>query len=420
MTVTAATQRRRRPHPLVVLLRIVLALVLAVLVTGGSAALLAPAPAVAATAVAPEAAPLPAATIDWPTTPRAAGYGVVGVEGAPDIWATTGSDGAHPMASVTKLVTVLIVLEAHPITGADRGATITLDDDDLAAQARALSENAPIAPVYRGMQVTQRDLIEWSLVDSAGNAIWSLANWAFGDIDGFLSAAEAWAARHGFSQTVVADPAGLDAGSVSSAGDLTRIALMAVEDPVVLSTIQLESVQIPGIGFAPNTNRILGEAGIDGGKTGTLKVWGRNLFVTAVREVDGVERRVVGVVMGTIAADETDAAMLQLLESLWPNFGARTILPAGTVVAEYRAPWGASASAETTGDLGAHVFGDAAPGWTATAEPLEAGSLASAVGEVRLEVGEATAAVRTTGALPAPDAWWRLTHAPQVLGWYFD
>lgn len=420
MTAAAARRRTRRTHPLVVLLRILVAMALVAAVLLGVAVLLAPTPVVAATPVETAAEPLPEPAIDWPAEARSAGYGVVGIDGAPDTWDSTGSTEAHPMASVTKLVTVLIVLDAHPITGDDRGATITLDGDDVAAQYRALAENAPIAPVYDGLQLTQRDLIEWSLVDSAGNAIWSLANWAFGDIDGFLAAADDWAARHGLEDTDLADPAGLEAGSVSSALDLTRIALMAVEDPVVLSTIQLESVRIPGIGIAPNTNRILGQHDVDGGKTGTLKVWGRNLFVTAVREVDGVERRIVGVVMGTIAADETDAAMIQLLESVWPNFAARTILPEGTVVAEYRAPWGAATDAVTTGALEAHVFADDAPGWSATAEPIDAGSPPSAVGEVRLEVGDVAAPVRTTELLLAPDGWWRIANAPQVLGWYGD
>ncbi|GAA1418851.1 hypothetical protein [Agrococcus citreus] len=420
MTVTAATQRARRPHPLVVMLRILIALVLVGVVALGAAVLLAPTPVVAATPVTPDVEPLPEPSIDWPTTARAAGYGVVGIDGGADSWATTGSDEAHPMASVTKLVTVLVVLEARPIEGDDRGETITLDDDDVRALTRAIAENAPVAPVRSGMQVTQRDLIEWSLVDSAGNAVWSLANWAFGDIDAFLAAADDWAARHGFEHTDLDDPAGLEAGSVSSADDLTRIALMAVEDPVVLSTIQLESVRIPGIGFAPNTNRLLGQHDIDGGKTGTLKVWGRNLFVTAIREVDGVERRVVGIVMGTIAADETDAAMVQLLESVWPNFGSRTILAEDTVVAEYRAPWGATTDAVTTGALEAHVFADHAPGWTSTTEPIEAGSTGTAVGEVRLDAGEVAAPVRTTGMLLAPDVWWRVTNAPQVLGWYWS
>ncbi|QUW19269.1 D-alanyl-D-alanine carboxypeptidase [Agrococcus sp. Marseille-Q4369] len=410
----------RRTHPLVVLLRSLLVIALVAAVALAAAVLVAPAPAIAGEPVEAPAAELPAAQVEWPESARAAGYGVVGIDGGADVWQAWGSEEAHPMASVAKLVTVLIVLDAHPIEGDSRGALITLDRDDVDAQARAVRENAPIAPVFDGMQVTQRDLIEWSLVDSAGNAIWSLASWAFGGMDGFAAAAAAWTDRHGLDDTVLADPAGLDARSVSSASDLTRMALMAVGDPVVLSTIQLESVRIPGIGVAPNTNRILGEHDIDGGKTGTLKVWGRNLFVTAIREVDGEARRVVGIVMGTIAADETDAAMIALLESVWPNFASRTIVEAGTVVAEYRAPWGATTRAVATGPLDAHVFADDAPDWSATVEPIEPGAVPQAVGEVSLERGDEAVPVRTASLLTPPDAWWRLTNAPLVLGWYFD
>jgi serine-type D-Ala-D-Ala carboxypeptidase (penicillin-binding protein 5/6) len=419
--VTAVTQRRSRPHPLVVLLRVLVVLALVAALLLALAVAFAPAPSVAPRAVA---APQPAATpaaVAWPEEARSAGYAVVGYDGAIEAW---GSDEAHPMASVTKLATVLIVLEAHPIEGDGRGAEIALDADDVRAQGRAIADNAPIAPVYDGMVVTQRDLIEWSLVDSAGNAVWSLANWAFGSIDGFLAAADAWADRHGLAHTSLADPAGLSAQSVSSAADLTRVGLMAVDDPVVLATLQLESVTIPGIGYAPNTNRILGEGDVDGGKTGTLKVWGRNLLVTAERLVDGERRRVVAVVMGTITAEEIDAQMLALVESLWTGFERREVLPAGTVVAEYVAPWGARVEATTQTALEADAFGAIAPSATvAVEERIEPGrprgevgtaSVTDLAGEVR------STSVRTTGMLAEPDLGWRAAHPLDVLAWYLD
>ncbi|WP_347753628.1 hypothetical protein [Agrococcus sp. ProA11] len=420
MTVTAASQRASRTHPLVTLLRALIVLVLLAAIVAGAAVLFAPAPTLAARQLEPPPPALPAAAVDWPAQARAAGFGVAGVDGHPDVWQSFGSEDAHPMASVTKLVTVLVVLAEHPIEGDERGPLITLGPDDVAAVAAALRENAPVAPVYDGMQVRQRDLIEWALVDSAGNAIWSLANWAFGGIQEFESAAADWTALHGFEDTVLRDASGLDARSVSSADDLTRIALRAVAEPVVLSTLQLESVQIPGIGTAPNTNRLLGLHDIDGGKTGTLRVWGRNLFVTAVREIDGVERRVVGVVMGTIAADETDAAMIGLLETVWPNFATRTIVPAGTALAEYPVPWGPPVLAVTAADLDAQVFGDQAPAVESTTRSVIAGSPRLQVGEARIAGSDTGVEMELTQSVPEPDPWWRLTHPATAVAWYFD
>lgn len=420
MTVTAASQRSSRAHPLVTLLRALIVLVLLAAIVAGAAVLFAPTPAVAAQQLEPTPPALPAATVDWPEQARAAGFGVVGLDGEPDVWQSWGSEEAHPMASVTKLATVLVVLSEHPIEGDERGPLITLGPADVAAVAQALRENAPVAPVFDGMQVHQRDLIEWALVDSAGNAVWSLANWAFGSMQEFEAAAAAWMALHGLEDTVLRDTAGLDARSVSSADDLTRIALRAVGDPVVLSTIQLESVQIPGIGAAPNTNRLLGLHDIDGGKTGTLRVWGRNLFVTAVREVDGVPRRIVGVVMGTITADETDAGMISMIESVWPNFATRTVVPAGTPVAEYPVPWGPTVSAVTESDLQAQVFGELAPALETTTRSVTAGSPLLQVGEARLARSETPVGVRLTESVPEPDPWWRLTHPVTAVGWYFE
>ncbi|WAC65929.1 hypothetical protein OVA14_11610 [Agrococcus sp. SL85] len=418
MTVTAATQRAQRPPWGVVLLRSLVALGLALAVVAATAVAFAPAPPVEATALPIAEPEAPEPSVAWPETARAAGYAVVGAEGSAR---HVGSEGAHPMASVTKLVTVLVVLDAHPIAGDDRGASITMGRADVNAVGAALADNAPIAPVYEGMVVTQRDLIEWSLVDSAGNAAWSLAHWAFGSIDAFLAAADAYAAEHGLPQTDLADPAGLDAASVSSAADLTQVALLAVTDPVILATLQLESVRIPGIGSAPNTNRILGEGDVDGGKTGTLRVWGRNLFATAVRDVDGREQRVVAIVMGTITADDIDAQMLALVDSLWDDFGERTVLPAGTAVAEHRAPWGETVVATTTEELALETFGDIVP-----AASAEVGSVA--VDAPRRDVGEAWFAgqdgarvatpVRTSGILEGPSLQWRLAHPAEVLGWY--
>nr|WP_241249317.1 hypothetical protein [Agrococcus sp. KRD186] len=331
------------------------------------------------------------------------------------------------MASLTKLVTVLTVLEAHPISGDDRGAAITLGRADINALGAAIAEAAPVVPVYDGMVVAQRDLIEWSLVDSAGNAMWSLANWAFGSIDGYLAAANDWAARRGLADTVIADPSGLSLESRSTAADMTELGLLAVADPLVLETIGMERVDVPG-GTAANTNPLLGDGFIDGGKTGTLRVWGRNLFVTAERDIEGEPRRIVAVIMGVVTQDDMNAAMLALVESLWDDFGTVTLVPAGTPVAEYEAPWGGIVQATTVADLQTDAFGPHVP--TArfeTAEAAEAGiEVAAPRGQVGAVVVEdlygATTQVpaRTEGMLAAPDLGWRLTHPSTVVGWYFD
>lgn len=422
--VTAATQRGRRPHPLVLLMRWLVLLTLIAVIIGTTAVAFAPAPRVEAAPVALRAQAGEPVSVTWPEeVARSAGFAVAGLEGSAESW---GDTDAVPMASLTKLITVLTVLEAHPISGSDRGAQITLGRADINALGAAIADAAPTVQVYDGMVVTERDLIEWALVDSAGNAMWSLANWAFGSIDGYLVAANDWAARHDLDETVIADPSGLSLESRATAADMTRLALLAVADPIVLRTIGMERVDIPG-GSAANTNPLLGAAFIDGGKTGSLRVWGRNLFVTAERDIEGEPRRVVAVILGVVTQDAMNAAMLALVESLWDDFGTRTLVPAGTQVAEYPAPWGATVHATTVADLTTDAFGPHVP--TAAFEQTDADVRGIQVGAARGEVGivsvrdiygtASQVPVRTDGMLGGPDVGWRLAHPTDVLRWYF-
>jgi len=80
------------------------------------------------------------------------------------------------MASITKLVTMLVVLQAKPLAVA-RG---TVRHDDVGRRRlynRYLAQNGSISPVRSGLVFTQHELMELSLVKSADNYAASLAVW---------------------------------------------------------------------------------------------------------------------------------------------------------------------------------------------------------------------------------------------------
>lgn len=414
--VTPESQRRHRTPWWVRLVQALIAIVLVLPIPYVAAAALAPVNAVTPSAAPVAVAPGAPAAISWPEDARAAGFAVVGLEGATGVW---GSAEQHPMASVTKLATALAVLDAQPLTGVDRGPSITLTQTDVDFMAAAVLDNAPIAPVRVGTVVTQRDLIEWSLVDSCANCAVSLGNWAFGGVEQALDAVNAFVAQSGMAQMELADLAGLDPASVATISDMVRLGTLAVEHPVMLAAMQMPNVRIPGIGVAPSTNRLLGTNEIDAGKTGTLRVWGRNLMFSAVREIEGVERRVVGIIMGTISADDTDAAALQLLESLWPNIASRELVPTGTVVATYEAPWGDTETARTTEPVVGTVWGDQSVEAVADVAAMEPGPGGRAVGtlSVTIDGTEFVVPVEADGMLLEPDLGWRLTHPQIVVDW---
>lgn len=341
------------------------------------------------------------------------GFSIPGLEGASMQFGRT---DPMPMASVIKVVTVLAVLEAHPLEGADRGPLIPITDVDYQFFIDAASDEAPAAYLRAGDQVTQRDLVEWALVASSANAIWTLGNWAFGSIEATHSAVDDWMARHGLVETVAADLVGLSLATTSTVADLLRLGELAMADPVVAASVRLTSVNMPGTGLTPNTNRMLGALGVDGIKTGSLYVWGRNLLFSATAEVGGTQYRVVGAIMGAENLDELYGTVEQMLASIWPNIHEVEVLPARTPVASYATPWGAQTQAVTEDAVSAWVWGEGQASVSVDVQPIQTAIATQDVGSVTVTVNgqdQVVDAVLTT-SLDGPDAWWRLTHPLEI------
>ena len=99
-----------------------LALVLAAVIYG-TTTLTAAVPATAASVTQPTIAAQPAAQLTWPDF----GSGAVGAVGFDGLLGSHGDpDAAVPIASITKVITALVVLDAKPIAAGEEGPTITL------------------------------------------------------------------------------------------------------------------------------------------------------------------------------------------------------------------------------------------------------------------------------------------------------
>src|SRR5919201_6830156 len=131
-----------------------------------------PIPAVAATPtlrstdVIPGAAP----TLPWP----ARGAAAVGVSGLGFI-ASSGNEQAIPAASVTKVMTALIVLEDKPLKSGETGPTITLTDADVQAYETDFRAGQSVVKVEAGEQLTEFQALQGLLIPSANNLGESLA-----------------------------------------------------------------------------------------------------------------------------------------------------------------------------------------------------------------------------------------------------
>jgi D-alanyl-D-alanine carboxypeptidase (penicillin-binding protein 5/6) len=122
------------------------------------------------------------------------------------------------------------------------------------------------------------------------------------------------AGRLGLKNTHFVNPTGLyDSDHYTSARDLAILAREAFSYSRVSEISAVREIEITSVGPAPrsfllqNTNQMLGENGVDGGKTGTLSESGACLVVSKTGPANNL---IIGVVMGSdIQFDENDIQM---------------------------------------------------------------------------------------------------------------
>jgi serine-type D-Ala-D-Ala carboxypeptidase (penicillin-binding protein 5/6) len=199
-----------------------------------------------------------------------------------------------PIASITKLMTVLVTLERARLDEVVR----------VSPQAAAVGEAT--INLRAGERVLVRDLVEATLIQSANDAAHALAyHVGRGSVARFVDLMNAKARSLGMTDTTFVRPDGLDvAGHVSSARDVTLLGRVAMQKPVIRSIVRLRSDDAAGRTLH-TWNDLLGTfPGVVGVKTGHTRGAGWSQ-VAAVR---GQGLTIYATILGspTRAARNTD------------------------------------------------------------------------------------------------------------------
>jgi serine-type D-Ala-D-Ala carboxypeptidase (penicillin-binding protein 5/6) len=148
------------------------------------------------------------------------------------------SSNAHahlPIASITKLMTVLLTLEHHKLT------------DVVIADPRAAVVGESTIDLHAGEQFTVRDLIKAALIQSANDAAAALALSISPNYGAFADLMNAKAQELGLRDTHFVRPDGLDVpGEYSSAADATKLAQTLMRTRFVRETVREETDTISG------------------------------------------------------------------------------------------------------------------------------------------------------------------------------
>jgi len=344
-------------------------------------------------------------------------YGATAVQalGYDDSLTTSGDDRPRPIASISKIVSALVVLDARPLDGGD-GPVITFDADDAALYDAYLARNGKVAPMPAGLRLTQRQALEVSLIESANNYADALALWAFGSTDAFVAATDAWLDENGLTSTTIVEPTGMSPANTSTATDLVALGRLALADPVVAEIVRTDAVTVPGVGEIENSNELLGLDGVTGIKTGTLDEAGACLLFSADYAIDDQTVTVVGVMLGGVDHDALDLDVQALLASSVARFQTIDLARAGDSFGRYDMPWGAEGEAVAADDASVLVWGDEAVDAVVTTEPIGPDAAGAEVGSVRFTVDDQVVDVplELDRDIPEPGAWWRLTHPREI------
>ena len=185
----------------------------------------------------------------------------------------------RPCASITKVMTLLLVFEAI-----DSGALHY--DDMLTASAHAAGMGGSDIWLKEGEQMTVDDLIKACVVMSANDAAVVLAEAVAGTEEAFVERMNARAAELGMAETVFKNCNGLDEdGHVTSAYDVAVMsrALMQHEKIFDYTLIWIDYVR-GGETQLVNTNKLVRSYnGIKGLKTGTTSAAGSCISAAAER-----------------------------------------------------------------------------------------------------------------------------------------
>ena len=187
------------------------------------------------------------------------------------------ADQVVPIASLTKLVTAMVVLDAK----LDMNEKIRIAPEDVDTLKHSASR------VRVGTEMSRMAALKMALMASENRAAAALGRTYPGGLAGFVQAAQVKLRSLGLSRTAIAEPTGLSPSNTSTAADVAKIASAAARYKEISQITSDKKAVVPLNGKpreVHNTNRLVGAKGWDIrlSKTGYTEEAGRCLTMRMV------------------------------------------------------------------------------------------------------------------------------------------
>ena len=221
--------------------------------------------------------------------------------GSQQTLAARNADAAIEPASMTKLMTAYMVLQAI------QGGKLRLDQE-LAISDRAWRTGMTGASrsfLEANSKVRVDELLKGMLVQNGNDAAVALAEGVAGTVDAFVAMMNRQAQVMGLKSTHFVNPEGLSAkGHLSTVRELSVIAARLMTDfPQALGYTSLKEYSHNGYRQVSRNLLLFRDPSVDGMMTGYTEAAGYGLVATARRTLQGSERRLLGVVVGAVSPE---------------------------------------------------------------------------------------------------------------------
>lgn len=347
--------------------------------------------------------------------------------------ALAGDPAAVPIGGAAKLVTVLATLDSLPLplTADGDGPDITIGPQDYTDYLRHAADGSRTLQVSPGETWSERDVIRAVLLASSNNHADTLVRWAFGGVERYVDAANAWLADNGFTATRVDDATGLSGDNVGTAEELTRLAALVLANPE-LAEMYGEAVESDAAATAPpsapgspaprNVPDVVDHPTDSGvrsiARSFTDQAGLTFVYTSMVPAGEGEEpRRVIGAMLLMPDYETLDPAVVATLESAALAAQPVPVIVAGTRYGSVESAWGDRAELVASVDRADASWGAERGEASVTVTSFTTAPAGRDVG--RVSVGDLASPLTLSDDIRDPGPIWRLTNPIPLVGAFF-
>lgn len=347
----------------------------------------------------------------------ASAVALVADDGQAELVATSGDEGAAPIGGAAKLVTVLATLDALPIEEGERGPAIRIGPEDYTDYLRYSAEGSRALAVSPGETWSQRDVVRAVLLASSNNHADTLARWAFGNLDNYVTEANGWLEEQGFETLRVADATGLSGDNVGSAAELTRLAALTLAQPTLGPLLSGDGASTTTDRRVPDVVAHLGGEGIRSiSRSYTDQALLSFVFTS---ELDGeTSRRMVGAMTGVDSYETLDPAVLAAVEGMRAASTPIEVIAQGASYGEAVAAWGDRADLVAVAGRTDAAWGAVPESASVEVTPFATAPAGREVGSVTVRIGDRdlSSVLELDQPISDPGPLWRLLNPGVIVG----